>query len=167
MRAGSPAARANATKSAVCSLQSPTRVPDVERRRQADRRLLFEKGVHVPGQAFGQLAGAVSAVAQGLRANLQCVALDERLRLQERARIERARLRLQGSRVHDLDDVAIDALASALQVGAREVRALEPQAQPFHVARLLDALLGLRRRRPPPAGSTWMLRGTALAMARS
>ncbi len=147
MRAGRPAARANATKSAVCSLQSPTRV---RRTSRADGRLtvgFFSRRAftcRVRRSACWRGLSPPAVAREGLGANLRCVALDERLRLQERAQVGRARLRLQGSRVHDLDDVAIDALAGALQVGAREVRALEPQAQPFHVARLLDALLGLR-----------------------
>ena len=49
-------------------------------------------------------------------------------------------------RIDNFDDVAVDVLTGALQVGRRQVRAFDAHPQPPHVARIVN---GRKRRRAP------------------
>ena len=115
------------------------------RRRQADGRLLLEQRVDVARQPLGARARAGrrrATAASASATNLRRVALDERLRLQVPRAIRVGGPGRERLRIAQLDDVAVDASGRRpRRSGARQVGAVEPQAEPPHVARLVDALL--------------------------
>src|SRR5262245_24460495 len=115
IRAGIPAARAIATYSAVCSLQSPTFVRSTSR---ADGGLLVEQRVDVARQLFRAVPRAGGAADRRFRfgANLRRVAFDERLGREISLRRRISGLGLKLTRIAQLDEVAVDALIHAVQV---------------------------------------------------
>ena len=113
-----------------------------ERGRQAHGRLLVEQRVHVARQLLGARARAVDARDRllGFRADLRRVALDERLRAEVPVDVRIGGTRPQALRVGQLDRRSDHGLAGALQIGARQIGAIELEAKQPHVARLVDAL---------------------------
>src|SRR5205085_12635801 len=112
------------------------------RRWQADGRFLREQRVDVTRQLLGALPSA------RLRTNgLLCfsvdvgiVAFDERLRLQVLADVRIGRTRLKTLRIGQLDRRAAYRLPRSLEIGVRQVGAIELETKEANVARLVDAL---------------------------
>jgi hypothetical protein len=115
-------------------------------RRQAHGRLLVEQRVHVTRQLLGagtRIGGAANRNL-GLGDDLGRVALDERLRRKIPRRLRVGGARLQILRIAQLEDAAVEMLGHAFEIGLRQIRAVEPQPHPAHVARFGNP----RRHRP-------------------
>ena len=110
-------------------------------RGQAHRRLLFEKRVHVTRQLLDARPVSLDAANRALRlfANLRGVAFDERLRLYVPQRIRIRRAPTQRLGVLNLDLSRLCGLARAREIRILEINAVEPYAQPRHVAGIIDA----------------------------
>jgi hypothetical protein len=135
-----PTARDKATNSAVCSLQSPIRVRSTSRRWQTDRRLFLKGGIHVPRQRFATRACTDDASHRlfGSGADISIIAFDERFGAQVLDEIVICRRRGERLCVENLHDVAVDALAGALQFRGRQVWALDTHAKAAYMSWVID-----------------------------
>ena len=91
--------------------------------------------------------------ALGFRANFRRFAFDERFGVEVAIEIGRVSRRRELPRIAELDDVAVDRLSHALQIGAGEFRAGQPQlaASPRRAARRWSAGAPWSAQSPPTA----------------
>ena len=144
MRAGRPErARERDEERRVLVAVADAGPQDLERRGQADGRLLLEQLVHVAHQPLRPLARTGST-----RGRLPCfghdlgrVALDERLGREEAGGLRIERTEGCSLQVADLEGVAGDRLARAVQVRrVQAFRILQAHPQALDRARVVDAL---------------------------
>ena len=110
------------------------------RRRNTHGRLLVEEVVDVPREPLGaraDTAGSHDAADGdlGFGEDLRRIAFDERFWREVLQRSGVGTLGAELPRIAELDDVAVDRLAGALKVWARQIGAFQSNAKTSHVAR--------------------------------